>query len=116
MKPAEQHILNQPEHFQAIMLHLCAVIEQVAPESELLFKWKLPFYYYKKKPFCYLNVLKKENAIDLCFMKGNLLKKHKNLMIDKDRKLVASLRFDDLSKVDNKVLTEVLIELKSFYL
>lgn len=107
MKPAEQHILNQPEHLQTIMLHLCAVIDQVVPESELLFKWKLPFFYYKKKPFCYLNVLKKENAVDLCFMKGHLLKKHRNIMIYKDRKLVASLRFDDLSKVNNKVLSEV---------
>ena len=116
MKPAEEHILKQSEHFQSLMLHICAVIEKNVPEVELLFKWKLPFYYYKKKPFCYLNVLKKENAIDLCFMKGYLLKKHRNLMFDKDRKLVASLRFDDLSKIDNKVLTEVLIELKSLYL
>lgn len=37
-------------------------------------------------------------------------------MIYKDRKLVASLRFDDLSKVNNKVLSEVLIELKSLHL
>lgn len=116
MKPAEQYILNQPEHFQAIMLHLCAVIEQVAPESELLFKWKLPFYYYKKKPFCYLNVLKKEKAIDLCFMKGHLLKKHRNLMIDKDRKLVTSIRYTDLNKINNTILSEVLMEVKLHYL
>jgi hypothetical protein len=116
MKPAEQYILNQPEHLQTIMLHLCAVIEQVAPESELLFKWKLPFYYYKKKPFCYLNIKPKENAVDLCFMKGHLLKKHKNAMIDKDRKLVTSLLFDNLSEIDNTMLSEILTELKSLYL
>jgi len=115
MKPAEEHILNQPEHFQSIMLHLCAVIEQVAPESELLFKWNLPFYYYKNKPFCYLNVIKKETAIDLCFMKGHLLKKHRNIMIDEKRKIVTSLRYNDLKTIDSKVLKEVLLEAISLY-
>lgn len=116
MKPAEEYILKQPEHFQMIMMHLCAVVEQVSPEVELLFKWGLPFYYYNKKPFCYLNPIKKENAIDLCFMKGHLLKNHKDKMIDKDRKLVASLRYTDLKSIDNKVLKEVLLEAKSLYL
>ena len=59
---------------------------------------------------------KKENAIDLCFMKGHLLKQHKDKMIDKDRKLVASLRYIDLKSIDNKVLKEVLLEVKSLYL
>ncbi len=116
MKPAEEHILKQSEHFQSLMLHICAVIEKNVPEVELLFKWKLPFYYYKKKPFCYLNIKPKENAVDLCFMKGHLLKKHKNVMIDKDRKLVTSLRFDNLSEIDNTMLSEILTELKSLYL
>lgn len=116
MKPAEEYILKQPEHFHMIMMHLCAVVEQIVPEVELLFKWGLPFYYYKKKPFCYLNVLKKENAIDLCFMKGHLLKRHKDKMIDKDRKLVASLRYVNLKSIDNKVLNDVLLEVKALYL
>jgi hypothetical protein len=116
MKPAEEYILKQPEHYQAIILHLFAVVEQVIPEVELLFKWHMPFYYYNKKPFCYLNVLKKENAIDLCFMKGHLLKRHKDKMIDKDRKLVTSLRYVNLKSIDNKVLNEVLLEVKALYL
>lgn len=115
MKPAEVYILSQTEHYQAIILHLCDVIEQVVPDVELLFKWKLPFYYYKKKPYCYLNMLKKENAIDLCFMKGHLLTKHRDKMIDKDRKLVASLRYNNLKNIDSKVLKEVLLEVMSLY-
>lgn len=53
MKLADEYILRQPEHFQAIILYLCAVIEQVEPELELLFKWGMPFYYYKKKLLIY---------------------------------------------------------------
>ena len=110
MKLAEEYILRQPEHFQDIILYLCAVVEQVEPEVELLFKWGLPFYYYKKKPFCYLNPIKKENAIDLCFMKGHELKKHRDLMIVENRKIVTSLRYNDLKNIDSKVLNEVLTE------
>lgn len=115
MKPAEEYILRQPEHFQAIMLHVCAVVEQIVPEAELLFKWKLPFYYYKKKPLCYLNAIKKENAIDLCFIKGHELKKHRELMIVENRKIVTSLRYNDLKTIDSKVLKEVLLEAVSLY-
>ncbi len=116
MKLAEEYILRQSEHNQTIILHLCAVIEQIIPEVELLFKWHMPFYYYKKKPLCYLNPIKKEKAIDLCFMKGHLLKKHKDKMIDKDRQLVASLRYADLNSIDNKILNVVLLEVKALYL
>lgn len=115
MKPSEEYILKQPEHLQSIMLHLCAVVENIAPEVELLFKWKMPFYYYKKKPFCYLNPIKNDIAIDLCFMKGHLLKKHRNLMISENRKIVTSLRYNDLKNIDSKVLKEVLLEVISLY-
>ncbi len=115
MKLAEEYILRQPENHQAIILHLCAVVEQVVPEAELLFKWKLPFYYYKKKPFCFLNTIKKGNAIDLCFMKGHLLKKHKDKLIDENRKIVASLRYNDLKTINSKVLKEVLLEAISLH-
>jgi hypothetical protein len=37
-------------------------------------------------------------------------------MIDKDRKLVTSLRYDDLKKINNTILNEVLTEIKSHYL
>ena len=110
MKLAEEYILRQSEHNQAIILHLCAVVEQVVPDAELLFKWKLPFYYYKKKPFCFLNTIKKGNEIDLCFMNGHLLKNHRDVLIDEKRKIVASLRYNDLKKIDSKVLKEVLLE------
>jgi hypothetical protein len=115
MKPAEEYILKQPLHLQSIMLHLCAVVEQVVPEADLLFKWKLPFYYFKKKPLCYLNPIKKENAIDLCFFKGHELKKHRDLMIIENRKIVTSLRYNDLKTIDSKVLKEVLLEAVSLY-
>lgn len=115
MKSAEVYILSQPIHFQAIMLHICAVVKQVIPDTELLFKWNVPFYYYKKKPFCYLNIISKENAVDLCFFKGHQLQIHRELMLLENRKIVTSLRYNDLKTIDSKVLIEVLLEAMSLY-
>ena len=53
MKPTEEFILRQPQSYQAMMLHVLAVVEQELPQSELLFKWGIPYVYFKNKPFCY---------------------------------------------------------------
>jgi hypothetical protein len=110
MKLAEEYIIRQSDHNQAIILHLCAVIEKVVPELVLLFKWKLPFYYYKKKPFCFINSIKKGSQIDLCFMNGHLLKNHTDILISENRKIVTSLRYSNLEDIDNKIVKEVLME------
>lgn len=54
MKPTEVYILRQPANYQEIMLFVCDVVERLVPESELLFKWGIPYFYLKKKPFIYL--------------------------------------------------------------
>lgn len=59
MKPVEVYILNQPEAYRSILLHVQAVIEHTLPEIKLQFKFKIPFYYYKDKPFVYLNATHK---------------------------------------------------------
>jgi hypothetical protein len=45
MKPAEEYILNQPEPFKSILLHLQILIKVNFPEVDFPFKWKIPFYY-----------------------------------------------------------------------
>ena len=37
MKPTEEYILRQPQPYQAMILHVLAVVEQELPQSELLF-------------------------------------------------------------------------------
>lgn len=70
MKPAEEYILNQAEPFQSIIFNLQIVIENQIPELELLYKWRMPFYYYKEKPFCFINVSHKKKFVDLGIVKG----------------------------------------------
>lgn len=60
-------------------------------------------------------LLLQEKAIDLCFMKGHELKKHRDLMIVEKRKIVTSLRYNDLKNIDSNVLKEVLLEAIHLY-
>ena len=55
MNPAEAYILEQAEPYKSILLHLQAVIERILPDIDLKFKYRIPFYYFDKTPFCYLN-------------------------------------------------------------
>jgi hypothetical protein len=93
MKPAEEFILNQPEPFKSILMHLQILIERHFSEVVLTYKWKLPFYYLDDKPFCYLNPLKKKGYVDVGFWVSTCLTKYNEFLISENRKVVKSLRY-----------------------
>ncbi|QLE00374.1 DUF1801 domain-containing protein [Galbibacter sp. BG1] len=113
MSPADKYILDQPEKFRIILMHLQLIVENTKEDLDLKYKWHLPFYYYKAKPFCYFNVT--HGYVDLCFMKGMQLTKHTNHLVGKDRKLVKSLRFWSVDDIDDTIVLEVIEELKALY-
>ncbi len=111
MKPQDLYILNQPEKYRDILLHVLAVVEQVVPEATLEYKWKIPFFYLDKKPFCYLNASHKKQFVDVAFIKGFELKKNQqHLVADNGRSMVKSLRYSNLEDIDNEILISVLTE------
>ena len=79
MKLVDEYILRQPEQYQAIILHIIAVVEKELLQSELLFKWGIPYIYYKKKPFCYLAPNHKKGFLDVGFAKGFQLKRNQEI-------------------------------------
>ena len=44
MKPEDLYIVNQPQKYRDMLLHIIAVIEQTLPDVVLEFKWKTPFF------------------------------------------------------------------------
>ena len=111
MKPQDLYILNQPEKYRDILLHVIAVVEKVVPEATLEYKWKIPFFYLDKKPFCYLNASHKKQFVDVAFIKGFELKKNQqHLVADNGRSMVKSLRYSNLEDIDNEILISVLTE------
>ena len=115
MKPAELYILNQPEPYRSILLHVQAVIELTLPEIKLQFKYKIPFYYYNGKSFVYLNATHKRGYVDVAFMKGYQLKLHQDCLDGESRTLVKSLHFSSLETIDNEVLIDLLKEQVRLY-
>ena len=108
MNPAENYIINQPEPFRSMLLHLQMVIEHTIPDAELKFKWKLPFYYVGKRPFCYLNQTK--GYVDVGFWNAAHLTVNLEHMTTANRKMMKSMRYNSLEEINGEVLIEILQE------
>jgi len=108
MNPAENYILNQPEPFRSMLLHLQSVIEHTIADLDLKYKYRIPFYYIEGKPFCYLNVALKKKYLDLGFWNAAHLTKHLEHMTTEKRKVMKSLRYTSLEEIDDMILVEVL--------
>ncbi len=106
MNPAEDYLLNQPEPFRSMLLHLQSVIALTIPEVDLKYKYRIPFYYIKGRPFCYLNQSK--NYVDVGFWHAKHLTLHLDKMTTADRKMMKSIRYTSLDEIDDKILVEVL--------
>ena len=115
MKPTEVYILNQPEKYQAMMLHVLSVMEQELSQFELLFKWGIPYLYYKKKPFCYLAPNHKKGYLDVGFAKGFTLKRNQEVLVAENRNTIKSLRYFSIESINNEVLIDVISESKLKY-
>ncbi|SEM19027.1 hypothetical protein SAMN04487910_4376 [Aquimarina amphilecti] len=106
MNPAENYILNQPEPFRSMLLHIQVIIETTLPEVQLLFKWKVPFYYVDKSPICYLNVTK--GYIDIGFWGAQYFTEYVNKLESDKRKYVKSLRYYESKEIEEQVLIALL--------
>lgn len=115
MKPTQEYIFRQPEKYQVIVLHIIDVVREIIPEVELLFKYGIPYFYYKKKPFCYLAPNHKKEFVDVGFARGFQLKQNQKFLIGDNRNTVKSLRYFSLEEIDNSVLTSVIEETMSLY-
>ena len=115
MKPTEEFILRQPQPYQAMILHVLAVVEQELPQSELLFKWDIPYVYFKNKPFCYFAPNHKKGFLDVGFAKGFELKRNQEVLVDEKRNTVKSLRYFSIETIDHTILIDVISEAKLRY-
>ena len=108
MNPAESYILEQPEPFRTILLQLKSLIESSIPEASLRYKYRIPFYYLRGKPFCYLN--QSGDYVDLGFYRAAWLTRHVDKMETRGRKVLKSLRYRRPEDIEAALLLEVLEE------
>lgn len=115
MKPTEEYILRQSEEFQQILFYVIDVVEHELTDAELLLKWGVPYFYYKRKPFCYLAPNKKKGFVDVGFAKGFQLKFHQDVLVDENRNTVKSLRFFKIDSIEDEIVRSVIREAKTLY-
>ncbi len=115
MNPAAEYILKQPEPYKSILLQLQVVFEHLFPEIELKYKYRIPFYYLKGKPFCYFNASHKKQYVDVGIVKGKQILIHSEHLVTEKRKIMASLRYTTVEDIDHDVLIEVLKKAASLY-
>ena len=106
MNPAEAYILKQPEPYKSILMQLQAIVEAVAPDSELLYKWKIPFYYCNGIPLCYFNQSK--DYVDLAFWHYDKMDEFTEYFTDANRKSIRSLRYKSIDDINDEVVVYVL--------
>lgn len=112
MNPAEAYILKQSEPYKSILMHLQVLIEHTLPEAELLYKWRIPCYYFGKRPICYLNQSK--DYIDVgIWHSAHLSKKWDDYLVVEKRKVVKSLRYKSLEDINDDVFISIMKELES---
>lgn len=112
MKPAEAYILKQSEPYRSIMMHLQMLIEVTVPDSELLFKWHLPFFYVDKRPICYINQTK--GYVDLVFWNAARFTKYTEFLVTDKRKRMKSLRYKTLDEIDDVVVIRMVKQAYTF--
>lgn len=120
MRPAEEYILNQPEPYRSILMHIQVLIEHTIPEVEMKYKWGIPCYYLGDTPICYLNASHKKQFVDVGFWHSEYLSEFDKYLISENRKVVKSLRYMSFEGIDDSVFIAILKEAKkqkgkSFY-
>ncbi|MRI02201.1 DUF1801 domain-containing protein [Kriegella sp. EG-1] len=108
MNPAEEYMLNQPEPYRSILLHVQSIIEMTITEVDLKFKYRIPFYYIEGKPFCYLNQSK--DYVDVGFWHAAHLSNNLEYLTTDGRKMMKSLRYTTLEDINDSILISILKE------
>lgn len=112
MNPAEDYILKQPEPYKSILMHLQVLVEHTLPEAELLYKWRIPCYYFGKRPICYLNQSKDYVDVGI-WHSAHLSKKWDDYLVVEKRKVVKSLRYKSLEDINDEVFISIMKELET---
>lgn len=107
MNPAEKYILERPEPLKSILLQLQILIESTYPDIDLKFKWRIPYYYFKDAPFCFLNATKK-GYVDVGFWMPYKIEELEGYLVSENRKIMKSLRYFKVDDIDAEILLKVL--------
>ena len=105
LRELDQFYLEQPEPNRSFMLGLRAFFLNYDTAITEAWKYRLPFFYYKNKPFCYIWKDKKTQQPYIGIVKAGLIEHP--LLIKGNRKKMKVLYFDTSKDIPVKLLDEV---------
>lgn len=109
----ENYYDNLTEPNKSCCICLRSIFFNIEEMSER-FSYKLPFFYYKNKPFCYLYYDKDNSLPYIGYVKANLIEHA--LLIKGNRKKMKVLYIDPLADIPLDTLKEINNMLFPFYL
>ncbi|MDO5655608.1 MAG: DUF1801 domain-containing protein [Flavobacteriaceae bacterium] len=113
MNPVDNYFLNLNEPERSLLLLLRDLILKTDENITLGWAFQMPFFYYKKKMFCYIRIEKKSGMPYLAFAKGKFMQ-HPHLESG-DRKLFKILYLNTQEDLDNNLVKNLLHEAISYY-
>lgn len=113
LREIDTFYLEQNEPNRSFMLGLRDFILHYHKDITEEWKWKLPFFYYKGKPFCYVWKVQKTQQPYLCIVKSDLFE-HPQL-IQGNRKKMKALYFDTSKDIPINLVDEVLQLAMQYY-
>lgn len=113
LTPLDSFYENLTEPLRSYLLAIREFIIFHDSEINEKFKYKLPFFYYLNKPFCYLWKNKATNAPYIGFSRGHL--SDHPLLETGNRTTIKILKLDIQEDIDYNILDEILNHMKDFY-
>ena len=105
--------LEQEEPKRSCFLALRGIIQDLDEDISEHWKYKLPFFYFKGKPFCYLWYDKKSNEPYIGVVKADRID---HPMLEKgSRKRMKILRVNPCADLPVESICEILVKAMSFY-
>ena len=109
MKTVSEYIAFASAEHQPKLEWISAIILACSPLIEEKIRYKIPFYDYCGRMFCYLNPLKNGN-VDLGFCQGALLSNENGILETKNRTQIRTVEIDALDSGLQILLMETLQE------
>ncbi len=97
----DEYIELQDVSLRLLLSHIHKTIMLAHEQMREKIAWNLPFFQCGDY-LCYLSVIKKTKAVEVCFVKGFHLSNESGLLDAKDRKLIKGISFKNLEDYEQK--------------
>ena len=113
LKPADNYFLQQPEPEKSCLLALRALVLAAANNIAETWKYRMPFYCYKGRMFCYLWTHKKLAQPYLGIVEGGKI--NHPLLLQEKRARMKILLVDPLKDIPVTAVNSILKKALGFY-